>query len=273
MFPELFHLHDFNLPTYGVLFGAGIVLGFWVSGQNSERLGIDGQKARNLGLLVGIWGIVGAKILAIVNSWEFYAAHPREMFSLTTLQEGGVYLGGLLAALLAAGWYMRRHQMPALSTADAFAPGIALGHAVGRIGCFAAGCCWGKPTEAFWGVTFKDSLAQQWAGTPLGVTLIPTQLLEAGFEFASFVFLMWQFQKRKFDGQVIGAYLLLYGLARFGLEYLRDDPGRGSFWGGALSGMQLLCVALLVAGAFLWVSRSSVLTRGKEAPSRSPTSS
>jgi len=253
MFPSLFHFGDFDMPTYGALLAAGIMLGLWVSGRNSERMGIDGQKARNLGLLVGVCGIVGAKVLAIVNSWDFYAAHPRELFSLTTLQAGGVFLGGLLAAILAAAWYMHHDHMPGLLTADAFAPGIALGHAVGRIGCFAAGCCWGKATDSFWGMTFHNPLAHEWAGTPLGVPLVPTQLLESLIEFVNFFLLSWLFRRRKFPGQVIGAYFLLYGLARYGVEYFRGDPGRGSVFGGIMSGTQLISILLMVVGTSLFL--------------------
>jgi len=253
MFPRLFQIGDFSMPTYGVLFAVGIILGTWVGERNFERLGIDPRKARNLGLLVVACGLVGAKLLTIVNSWEFYAAQPHELFSWATLQAGGVFLGGLLAALLAGAWYMRRNGMPALLTADACAPGIALGHAVGRIGCFAAGCCWGKATEAFWGVTFSDSIAHKWAGTPLGVPLVPTQLLESLIEFVNFIVLSWLFRRRKFPGQVICAYLLLYGFARCGVEYFRGDPGRGSVFGGIMSGTQLISILLMAVGTSLFL--------------------
>jgi phosphatidylglycerol:prolipoprotein diacylglycerol transferase len=263
VFPRLFHLGDFSMPTYGVFVAVGIILGLWVSENNSERVGIDGQNARNLGLLVGVCGIVGAKILAIANSWDFYAAHPRELFLLTTLQAGGVFLGGLLTSILAGAWYMHRNHMLGLLTADAFAPGIALGHAVGRIGCFAAGCCWGKATDALWGVTFRDSLAHEWAGTPLGVPLVPTQLLESIIEFVNFLLLNWLFRHRKFEGQVIGGYLLLYGSARYCLEYLRDDPGRGSVFGGAMTGTQLISILLMIVGASLWPLRTMRFKSGQ----------
>ncbi len=91
---------------------------------------------------------MGAKVLYIINDWSAYAAHPSEIFSISTLQAGGVFSGGLIGALLAAAWYIRKHHLPALATCDAFAPGLAFGHAIGRVGCFAAGCCWGKPTNA-----------------------------------------------------------------------------------------------------------------------------
>ena len=252
MFPQLFHIGKFFLPTYGFLVSLGVLIGLWISVRNSERLGIDGDKAWNLGILVVLCGIVGAKVLYVVNEWSYYSAHPSEIFSINTLQAGGVFSGGLLAAFLAAAWYVWKHHMPALGTCDAFAPGLALGHSIGRIGCFAAGCCYGKETHHWWGVVFHNPLANSITGTPLGVPLEPTQLFESAVELANFFLLMWMLKHRKFDGQVIGAFMFIYGVARFFLEYLRDDPGRGSVFGGALTGTQLIAVGLVLAGGLIW---------------------
>jgi len=139
-----------------------------------------------------------------------------------------------------------------LRTVDAFGPGLALGHAIGRVGCFAAGCCYGKPTHHFWGVTFSNPLAQAWVGTPLGIPLEPTQLFEAAVELVNFFILMWLLRHRKFDGQVFGAYLFLYGVARYFLEFLRDDPGRGSVFGGIMTGTQLIAIGLVLMGGLIW---------------------
>jgi phosphatidylglycerol:prolipoprotein diacylglycerol transferase len=248
VYPQLLHFGHFFLPTYGFLVSLGVLIGLWISVRNSERLGIDGDKAWNLGILVVLCGIVGAKVLYVINE----GMSLRDIFSISTLQAGGVFSGGLLAALAAAAWYVRRHHMPALGTCDAFAPGLALGHAIGRLGCFAAGCCYGKETHHFWAVTFTNPLANQITGTPLNVPLEPTQLFEAAVELANFFFLMWLLRRRKFDGQVIGAFLFLYGVARFFLEFLRDDPGRGSVFGGAMSGTQLIAIGLVVAGGLIW---------------------
>jgi phosphatidylglycerol:prolipoprotein diacylglycerol transferase len=176
----------------------------------------------------------------------------REIFSIETLQAGGVFSGGLIAALLAAAWYVRRNHMPALGTCDAFAPGLALGHAIGRIGCFAAGCCYGKPTHHFWGVVFTNPLAHQITGTPLNVPLEPTQLFESAVELVNFFFLMWLLKRRKFEGQVFGAFMIIYGVARFFLEFIRDDQGRGSVFGGAMSATQLIAIGLVIGGGIIW---------------------
>ncbi len=248
MYPQLVHLGRFFLPTYGLLVSLGVLLGLWISVRNSERLGIDGEKAWNLGILVVLCGIVGSKVLYVINE----GMSPREIFSVSTLQAGGVFSGGLLAAMVAAAWYVRKHHMPALGTCDAFAPGLALGHAIGRIGCFAAGCCYGKPTHHFWGVTFTNPLANAITGTPLNIPLEPTQLFESAVELANFFLLMWLLKRRKFDGQVFGAFMFIYGTARFFLEYLRDDPGRGSVFGGAMSGTQLIAIGLVIGGGLIW---------------------
>jgi len=252
VFPQLFHIGKFALPTYGFLVSTGVLVGLWISVRNSEKHGIDPEKAWNLGILVVLAGIIGAKILYIINDWNTYVDHPREIFSLSTLRAGGVFSGGLVAALVCAAWYMRKHQLPALATCDAFAPGLAMGHAIGRVGCFAAGCCWGKPTHHFWGVTFTNPLASQLVGTPLGEALEPTQLFESAVELANFFILTWLLKRKKFDGQVIGAYLFLYGVARYFLEFLRGDPGRGEVFGGVMTGTQLISIFLVIAGGLIW---------------------
>lgn len=256
MFPQLFHIGRFFLPTYGFLVSLGVLIGLWVNVRNSQRQGIDPEKAWNLGILVVLCGILGAKILYIINDWSYYSSHPGEIFSFSTFQAGGVFSGGLVAALIAAAWYVRRNRMPVLATCDAFAPGLALGHAIGRVGCFSAGCCYGKPTRHFWGVTFTNPIANANSQTPLNIPLEPTQLFEAVVELANFFILMWLFKRKKFDGQVIGAYLFLYGFARFFLEFLRGDEGRGRVFGGAMSGTQLIAILLVIAGGLLWLRRS-----------------
>lgn len=264
MLPRLFHIGNFSLPTYGLLVSLGVLVGLWISVRNSEKSGIDPEHAWNFGIVVVLAGIVGAKILYIINDWSYYTSHPHEIFSFATLQAGGVFSGGLLAALIAAAWYIRKNHMPALGTCDAFSPGLALGHAIGRVGCFAAGCCYGKPTTHFWGVTFSNPLAQAWVGTPLGVPLEPTQLFESAVELANFFILMWLFKRKSFDGQVFGAYLFLYGVARYFLEFIRDDPGRGEVFGGIMSGTQLIAIGLVITGGLIWWLRPGL----KAAPVR-----
>jgi phosphatidylglycerol:prolipoprotein diacylglycerol transferase len=254
--PRLFHIANFSLPTYGLLVATGVLIGLWISVRNSEKQGINGDDAWNLGILVVLAGILGAKILLIVNEWDSYSGNWRQIFSLNTLQSGGVFSGGLIGALLMAAWYMRKRHMPALRTCDGFAPGLAFGHVLGRFGCFAAGCCYGKHTDHFWGVTFTNPLANSWAGTPLNERLEPTQLIEAAAEFFNFVLLMWLLKRKKFDGQVFASFMILYGIERYFIEFLRGDPGRGEVLGGVMSGTQLISICLVIGGGLIWWLKS-----------------
>lgn len=255
MFPVLYSLGDFHLPTYGVLVAAALVAGLMVAARLARHQGLHPDRAWDLGILAILCGIVGAKLLFVVQNWQYYGAHPREIFSLGVLQSGGVFYGGVLAALGGTVWYMRRHGLPWLKTADAFAPGLALGHAVGRLGCFSAGCCYGRPTSLPWGVTFTHPLAAQVSGTPLGVPLHPTQLYEAALEVATFFVLLWIFRHRHADGQVMGSYLFIYGFARYFLEFLRGEPQGLTFFSGSLTLMQAISLLLVVAGGALWLRR------------------
>jgi phosphatidylglycerol:prolipoprotein diacylglycerol transferase len=268
VFPQLFHIGSFFVPTYGFLVSLGVFVGLFVAASVSKRQGIDPEKAWNLGILVVISAIFGAKLLLIINDLGWYWEHPREIFSLSMWQAGGVFYGGLLAALVASVWYMRKNRMPWLRTADAFAPGLALGHAIGRLGCFSAGCCFGKPTTLPWGVKFTNPLAAQISGTPLGVYLHPTQLYESLVELTNFFVLLWLIKHKKQDGQVIGAYMVLYGVARFFLEFLRGDPDRGSVFGGAMSGTQLISIFMVLLGGMLWLHRKQTATRQAVAVTR-----
>lgn len=258
MFPRLFQIGSFGVPTYGVLVALGVLVGLWISVRNSEKQGIKADNAWDLGIAVVLAGIVGAKVLYIILEWRSghtYGENLREIFTLDTLQAGGVFSGGLIAAFVVAAWFLRKHQMPALRTCDAFAPGLAMGHAIGRLGCFAAGCCYGKPTDHFWGVTFTNPLANAVTQTPLNRALEPTQLIESAAELSIFFLLTWMLKHRKFDGQIFGAYLFLYGIARFLIEFLRGDDGRGSVFGGLLSGTQLIAIGLVLAGGLIWYLR------------------
>jgi phosphatidylglycerol:prolipoprotein diacylglycerol transferase len=258
VFPRLFHLGNFSIPTYGVLVATGVLVGLWISVRNSEKQGIKAENAWDCGIALVLAGILGAKILYIILDWRsghIYGQNLREIFTFDTLQAGGVFSGGLVAAFIVAWWFLRKHHMPALATCDAFAPGLAMGHAIGRLGCFAAGCCYGKATDHFWGVTFTNPLAAQLVGTPLGHALEPTQLFESAVELGIFFLLTWMFKRKNFDGQVFGAYLFLYGIARFFLEFIRGDPGRGSVFGGVLSGTQLIAIGLVLTGGLIWYLR------------------
>lgn len=273
MLPRLLHIGSFDLPAYGTLVAIGVFSGILLSSRLAQTQKIDPDVASKLGFIATLSGIVGAKILLILANRSFYWHHPSEILSAATLQAGGVFSGGLLAALVVCAVYIGHHHLPVLRISDTFTPGLALGHAIGRFGCFAAGCCYGRPTTHVWGITFTDPLAHELSGTPLGVRVEPTQLFEAAVEFISFFVLLWLLRKKRFDGQVIGAYLLLYGVARFFLEFLRGDPGRGEALAGLVSDTQLIALGLTGVGALLWAVaqiKTSAFRNIVENPTRSP---
>jgi phosphatidylglycerol:prolipoprotein diacylglycerol transferase len=142
--------------------------------------------------------------------------------------------------------------MPLLPVMDTLAAGLPLGHGIGRLGCFAAGCCYGKPTTVAWAVSFTNPEAAQLAGTPLGVHLHPTQLYEAAAEFINFLILIWLGKRQRFTGQILGTYFLLYGIERGTIEFFRGDPGRTMMFHDTVSLMQLVSLALIATGSFLW---------------------
>lgn len=254
MFPRLFTVGDFfTLHTYGLLVALGLLAGLYTAGRFAPRSGLARETVWNLGVYMALAGLLGAKLAVIVNQWGYYSRHPREILSWPALQAGGAFYGGLLAALLFALWYTRRYQLGFAALADAYAPGLALGHAVGRLGCFSAGCCWGKPASVAWAVTFTDPYSAQLVGVPLGIPLHPTQLYEALAEVAIFATLVLLWRRRHFPGQIVASYLMLYAAARFVIEFFRGDPRGGFLFGGALSVPQALSVGLFAVAGLVWL--------------------
>lgn len=254
MHPKLITIGEFFLPTYGTLVAAGFLAALWIAARLAKRSGLNPENVTNLGVYCALAGLAGAKLLMLVFDWDYYTRNPRQIFTLSTLQAGGVFHGGLIVALVTAAIYMRRKQLPALLTFDAFAPGIALGHAIGRIGCFAAGCCWGIACTRPWAVIFTDPEAHRLVGVPLDVALHPTQLYEAAAEAAIFGVLMRSFSKPHREGAVIGLYLILYSTARFFIEFVRyhDQPNP---FGGPFSATQWIALLLLGLGLYLRLRR------------------
>ena len=246
MYPELFHISF--LHTYGVLVALGFLAGLWMAGRLGARAGLNAEHITNLGLYCALAALAGAKLMMLVVDAGYYWEHPRRILSLETLQAGGVFYGGLLGALAVAAWYLRKTRLSALVVADAFAPAIALGHAIGRIGCFAAGCCWGTECHLPWAVTFTSMAASQLVGVPLGLPLHPTQLYESAAEFAIFGILYWRFGRPHGRGDIISLYLMLYGAARFVVEFFRYHE-QGNLWGTPLDASQWISLVLFAVGA------------------------
>jgi phosphatidylglycerol:prolipoprotein diacylglycerol transferase len=257
MHPILFHLGSITVYTYGVLVATGVILGLFLARWQARKLGLDADQIWNIGIYMVLAALLGSKLSLILGDWSYYWHNPKEIFSFATLQSGGDFYGGIVFGLVFLLLYVNRQKLRFLAVADAFAAPLALGHAIGRMGCFSAGCCWGKPTTMPWGITFTNPLAAQLVGTPLNVRLQPTELYGAGAELINFLFLIWLGRRRKFTGQLFAAWMILYGFERGTIEFFRGDPGRGMMFNNTVSFMQFVSVGLILAGTWLFLKRKS----------------
>jgi phosphatidylglycerol:prolipoprotein diacylglycerol transferase len=256
MFPELFRIGNFPINTYGVFLALAFLCAILITVKLAARDGLPKEKIYDLSLWMLLASLIGSKVLMFFTEPE-YRDHPLELISLDFLRSGGVFYGGLLGAVATGYFLMKRYKLPWWKTADACAPGIAVGNFFGRLGCFSAGCCWGKPTTLPWGVKFTE-LGHEITGVPIDVPLHPTQLYESFSMFIVFFFLLWLHKHRRFSGQVILLYALLYSIIRFLIEFLRDDP-RGDVFGlttkTGLSTSQLISIVVGIGALVLLVVR------------------
>jgi len=255
MYPRLFELGPITVYTYGLLLAAAYLLGLKLAMVRARARGLDANRVLDLGIYIIISALVGAKLLLLVTDFKTFTSNPREL--LTLARSGGVFYGGLILAVTVALLYIRRVGLPLWTTTDVFAPGIALGHVVGRFGCLFAGCCFGKPTTMPWGITFKDPFAAANVGTPLGVPLHPTQLYEAGAELLILGILLFSERKgRPFAGRTFWLYMLLYAISRFIIEFYRGDE-RGTVFMFSTSQFISILLAPLAIVILAYLSRVS----------------
>lgn len=248
MHPILIDLGRFEIPTYGLLMAAAFLAALRLGIGLARRDGIDADRITGLWIVILVAAIVGAKGMLYVVEWRYYAANPRAL--LTSWRSAGVYYGGFVAAAF-AGWVAaRRAGLPIGAVSDLAAAPLALGQSIGRLGCLAAGCCYGRPTDLPWAVTFSDPRAARITGVPLDVPLHPTQayLSLDALLLCGLLLLLRRVKRRRgwADGVVFWAYVVLSGASRFALETLRDDP-RGTV--GPLSTSQAFAVVAVTVGA------------------------
>src|SRR5438876_5534238 len=254
MYPRLLELGPITVYTYGVLLAAAYLLGLRLAMARAKQRGLDETRVLDLGIYIIISALVGAKLLLLVTDWQSFSTDPGELLSLA--RSGGVFYGGLILAVVVALWYIRRIGLPLWTTCDVFAPGIALGHVVGRFGCLFAGCCYGKPTTKPWGITFTDPFAAANVGTPLGIPLHPTQLYEAGAELLILTLLLATEKKgRPYPGRTFWLYMLLYAISRFIIEFYRGDE-RGTVFMFSTSQFISLLLAPLALVMLVYLSRA-----------------
>ncbi|MGH8459566.1 MAG: prolipoprotein diacylglyceryl transferase, partial [Nevskiales bacterium] len=230
MFPRLFTIGDtITLHTYGLMMATALLLGIYLGSRYARRAGLDPGSVWNLGVYMALAGLLGSKLLLVLSVWGAGGSRARDFFSLNTLFAGGVWYGGLLLAMTVCGVYAWWNRMSFAALGDVYSPGVAAGYAVGRLGCFAAGCCWGKPTDVAWAVTFTDPYSARVVGVPLGVALHPAQLYSSAASLLIFVLLILLWRRRAYNGQIFAAYMMLYAVARFVIEFYRGDP-RGDYF-------------------------------------------
>jgi phosphatidylglycerol:prolipoprotein diacylglycerol transferase len=296
---------DLRIPvnTYGVLLASAFLVGIWLAQREARRQGQDPQRVADLSFVILVAAWLGSDVyFKLVNWSEFFGPDTflvrspvaRAVDGLTLglfhvervprflLPAGLVFYGGFIGAVVASAWYVRRHRMPFLAYADTMLPSLAFGHFLGRLGCFGAGCCWGKVGEGAhpWLVRFPGrSLAYQSLAARPGaeayvdvhayttLPLHPVQLYEAFGELAIFLALvLWVRPRKRFHGQVLAAWLVLYAILRTAVELFRGDVERGVV--GGLGVGQWTSIAILVAGAIVWVRARQVRDRAAAAVSR-----
>ena len=258
MYPELFSVGPFTIYSYGVLLAASYLLGLRLAMWRAKKWGLDANRVLDLGIYIIIAALVGAKLLLLIVDYDQFS-RPEEL--LTLARSGGVFYGGLLLAVGVAFWYIAKHRLPFWTTCDVFAPGIALGHVTGRLGCLAAGCCYGRPTDVPWAIIFTDPQAQANVGTPLGIPLHPTQIYEAGAALLILgLLLATERRGRPFPGRTFWSYMFLYAISRYIIEMYRGDPRGTVFDIFSTSQFISLVLAPLSVVMLVWLSRSRPLT-------------
>ncbi|HEX9050554.1 MAG TPA: prolipoprotein diacylglyceryl transferase [Anaeromyxobacter sp.] len=280
------------LHTYGLLIAGAFLAGIWLAQREARRRGQDPERIADLSFWILVAALVGSRVYFILVNWGDYFG-PGALVStpfgriprLLAFWEGGlVFYGGFIAAALTAAWYMRRHGMRFLPHADTLIPSVAFGHFMGRLGCFSAGCCWGEVAHGHlpWATRFpRASLAYQTFVTradpaayiaPDRLTTLPlhpVQLYEAFGELAIFLLLVLLVRPRKrFHGQVLATWLLLYAILRTVVEVFRGDVERGVVAGLGVG--QWTSLVIFGAGVAVWTAARAArpVTAGPAATAR-----
>jgi phosphatidylglycerol---prolipoprotein diacylglyceryl transferase len=240
MFPDLVSIGPFTLHTYGLFVAIGFLAGLMVTIKIGKAEGIMPQQTMDIGFLIILAAIVGSRLLYILMNISYFIQRPVDVFKIW--QGGLVFSGGIVCVVLTVIWYTRKHRLSFWKMADLWAPAMAIGQGIGRIGCFMAGCCYGKPTGSRWGVVFTDSHSL----APLNIPLHPTQIYSSVSNFIIFFILLLLHRKKTFDGQVFLWLLVLHSTARLFVERFRGDD-RGVLFGSGMSITQLVTLVILIA--------------------------
>ncbi len=254
MHPDLFTIGPVTLHTYGLFVAMGFFVGLWITTRLGKKEGITAQQVMDMGFVIIVSAIIGSRALYVLMNAHYFTRAPLDMLKIW---EGGlVFSGGIIGVVLTMLWYIKRHGLALGKIADLWAPGMAIGQAIGRIGCFMAGCCYGRPTDVPWAVTFTNPKCL----APLHEPLHPTQLYASISGFIIFLVVYLLYRKRKYEGQVFLWVLIMHSTARLAMERFRGD-NRGLFLGSNVTMTQLVAILILVISVgILFV----VKTRRKE---------
>ncbi|HXV18655.1 MAG TPA: prolipoprotein diacylglyceryl transferase [Candidatus Omnitrophota bacterium] len=238
MHPILFKAGGFTVYSYGFFVALSMVIVLFLADRMAKRAGLSEKITLDFLFVIFLSGIAGARLLFVIQHFEDYRTDPLRALAI---QEGGlVYYGGLLAAVLVGGLWAARKKWPLLKLLDFFAPLLLLAHAIGRIGCFLNGCCYGAETDLFLGVVFYGD----------DVRRHPVQIYESILLLVLFFILYGRSRKVHPDGMIFSLYLMTYGVARFALEGLRGDQDLLGAW----TLPQWMSLIFLVAGLGLWLA-------------------
>ena len=262
MHPILFHVFGKPIYTYGVMAAAGFLAGVltwvWMSRREVRPPGF----APDLGFWLMASGIVGSRLAYVAANWSYYRTAPLEIVRID--QGGLIFYGGFLLACVALALFARHHRLPVWHLADYAIPGLAVGHALGRVGCFFNGCCYGRPAGDSWLGIAYPAVCEPGRLFP-GMPLFPVQIMEAGALLVIWLILLHAYARRRRNGAVFALYLLLYPPVRFALEYLRGDERVAWF---VLDVAQVTSLLLVLCGILLLV----FLPRQVYSPPRKPPS-
>ena len=242
MHPILLKIGSFELASYGLMTALAYVVCSCYLYKRLDRTQIDKDTFWNIIFIIFVSALIGAKFLYLIVSWQEMGATFAERLhsAVRDFRYGFVFFGGAITAIISLMIYLKKKHLPILKTADFYIVALPLGHAIGRIGCFLAGCCFGKPTAMPWGVTFSDPhslVAHQYMGIPVH----PTQLYESALNLILFFLLQHYAKKPHRDGAVLAYYLIGYALLRFSVEFFRGDYRGGFFLG--MSPSQLIALS------------------------------
>ncbi|MFC1576245.1 prolipoprotein diacylglyceryl transferase [Candidatus Omnitrophota bacterium] len=238
MHPELFEIGAFQLKTYGVFIALAFFIGYYLVYSEAKRKNFYPEKILDLELCVLISGIIGARILHVAVNLDYYRNH---LLEIPMLWRGGLAIyGGLIFGIVASWVFMVKSKIPLRQTADLIIPYIALGQAIGRMGCFLNGCCYGRHTIPVLGVCFPGET----------VSRFPTQILASLALLAIFVILKLAQKKSPYSGFVFTLYLVLYSQQRFFIDFLRGDTPRYAF---EFTVSQFISIGIFVIGVLLFV--------------------